>query len=190
MAESREKENEREHEEDELEEALEEEIDDAKVSKGDAEGLTISERRARRKARRKQKAAAEVAEDDVDEDDASVAKEVRTRSQKEAMAARERQAQARGENIPILGALVSYLRGVSAEMQKVTWPTQEEARRLTIIVLIVTLIFSIFLGAIDIFYGWWFDKGIADTGIFLLVGIPVLLIGGGLSWFYILREQE
>ena len=30
------------------------------ISKGDAEGLTISERRARRKARRKQKAAAEV----------------------------------------------------------------------------------------------------------------------------------
>jgi len=189
MAESREKENEREHEDEELEEALEEaeeELEEASVS-GDAEGLTISERRARRKARRSKQRDAAAGDDEAP---TSTAKEIRTRSQKEAIRERERQGQTRSENIPVVGSLFSYFRGVVSEMQKVTWPTQEEARRLTVIVIAVTLMFSVFLGAIDIFYGWWFERGVSDTGLFLLVGIPVLFIGGGLSWFYILREQD
>jgi preprotein translocase subunit SecE len=188
MAESREREDE--YEDEELDEALEEEVeelDDVSVS-GDAEGLTISERRARRKARRKQKDTVEASDDSPAP--TSTAKEIRTRSQKEAIRDRERQGHARGENVPVVGSLLSYFRGVVAEMQKVTWPTQEEARRLTYIVIIVTLIFSVFLGAIDIFSGWWFEQGITDTGLFLLVGVPVVFIGGGLSWFYILREQD
>ena len=42
-----------------------------------------------------------------------------------------------------------YLREVRGELRKVTWPTREESWRLTIIVLIVTILFALFLWAFD-----------------------------------------
>lgn len=44
---------------------------------------------------------------------------------------------------------VRYLRGVRAEMRKVTWPTREMTLRLTGIVLAVTVSMSAALGVID-----------------------------------------
>ena len=51
-----------------------------------------------------------------------------------------------------MGKLFTFLREVWAELKKVTWPTRQEATRLTIIVLIICLILGVFLGAID--YGF------------------------------------
>jgi preprotein translocase subunit SecE len=45
--------------------------------------------------------------------------------------------------------IVRYLRGTRAELRKVTWPTREEALRLTGIVLATTVGFSLFLGVVD-----------------------------------------
>lgn len=42
-----------------------------------------------------------------------------------------------------------YIRETRGELRKVTWPTREEAWRLTLIVLGVTLAFAIFLWAMD-----------------------------------------
>ena len=53
-----------------------------------------------------------------------------------------------------------YLREVRGELRKVTWPTREESIRLTIIVLIVTIVFALFL--------WGFDY-IFSGGMELLV---------------------
>jgi preprotein translocase subunit SecE len=39
-----------------------------------------------------------------------------------------------------------------AELKKVTWPTRQEAMRLTIIVLLVCVVLAVILGAID--YGF------------------------------------
>ena len=46
-------------------------------------------------------------------------------------------------------AVVKYLKETRAELRKVTWPTPEEARNLTVIVLIVTVVMSLFLGLLD-----------------------------------------
>lgn len=46
-------------------------------------------------------------------------------------------------------AIVRYLRETRAEMNKVTWPTREEALRLTGIVLAVTVGMAAFLGFVD-----------------------------------------
>ena len=46
-------------------------------------------------------------------------------------------------------ALSKYFRETRGEMRKVTWPTREEAQRLTIVVLIVTTLFALFLGLLD-----------------------------------------
>jgi len=50
----------------------------------------------------------------------------------------------RGDN-----AIVRYFRETRAEMSKVTWPTREEALRLTAIVLAVTFSMAAFLGLVD-----------------------------------------
>lgn len=45
--------------------------------------------------------------------------------------------------------VIRYLREVRGELRKVTWPTRDEAWRLTGIVLVVTILFAIFLWAFD-----------------------------------------
>ncbi len=51
-------------------------------------------------------------------------------------------------------AVTRYLKEVRAEMSKVTWPTRDEAIRLTLIVLAATIFMAFFLGVVD----WTFDQ--------------------------------
>ena len=48
--------------------------------------------------------------------------------------------------------IMQDLREVRGELRKVTWPTREESIRLTIIVLIVTILFAAFLWVFDYFF--------------------------------------
>lgn len=59
-----------------------------------------------------------------------------------------------------------YLREVRGELRKVTWPTAEESRRLTVIVLIVTIIFAAFLFFFDFIF-----SNVMQILIELLAGI-------------------
>jgi preprotein translocase subunit SecE len=45
--------------------------------------------------------------------------------------------------------LSRFFNETSGELRKVTWPTRDEALRLTAVVLAVMIVTSIFLGAID-----------------------------------------
>lgn len=84
--------------------------------------------------------------------------------------------------IPVVRGIVAYFRGVASEMQKVTWPSREEATRLTGVVLGVTAAFAIALGILDTFFTWWFSQAFhADSEIiFLGVAIAIAaLVGGG-----------
>ena len=85
------------------------------------------------------------------------------------------------DRIPVVRSVVAYLRGVVAEMQKVTWPTREEARNLTLLVLAVTVAFAIGLGALDAFFSWWFRQAFHPDSemVFLAVAAAMLLVGGG-----------
>lgn len=60
------------------------------------------------------------------------------------MANTKRAKQSSGEVNPV----VRYFRETRGELRKVTWPTREEAWRLTLIVLGVTAAMAIFLGVI------------------------------------------
>jgi preprotein translocase subunit SecE len=51
-------------------------------------------------------------------------------------------------------SITQYLRDTRSELNKVVWPTREEAINLTIVVLIVTIIMTIILGGID----WVFSQ--------------------------------
>lgn len=50
------------------------------------------------------------------------------------------------------GGVLQYLREVRGELRKVTWPTPEESRRLTVIVLVVTILFALFLFSFDLMF--------------------------------------
>jgi preprotein translocase SecE subunit len=83
--------------------------------------------------------------------------------------------------IPVVRGIVAYFAGVFSEVQKVTWPSREDTSRLTTVVLAVTVVFSIGLGALDTFYSWWFRQAFhADSEwIFLVVGAVVALAASG-----------
>lgn len=49
-------------------------------------------------------------------------------------------------------ALVSYLRESLEEFKRVTWPTRNQAIRLSAIVLVFVLVAAIFIGAIDFIF--------------------------------------
>lgn len=46
-------------------------------------------------------------------------------------------------------AIVRYFRETLGEMRRVSWPTRREAINLTIVVLLVTAVMSLFLGTLD-----------------------------------------
>lgn len=94
------------------------------------------------------------------------------------------------ERIPLVGSLVNYFRASAAEMRKVTWPTREDTIRLTRLVLAVTVVFSITLGLLDVFLGWWFRQALEDETIFLLVAAAAVVVGGTFSWFAIFQRED
>ncbi|MBX3052932.1 MAG: preprotein translocase subunit SecE [Caldilineaceae bacterium] len=51
-------------------------------------------------------------------------------------------------------AIVRYVRDTRAELSKVTWPTREEGTRLTVVVLIVTMLASVFLFSFDSLFSY------------------------------------
>ena len=60
-------------------------------------------------------------------------------------------------------AVVRYFRETSAELRKVTWPTRQEARHLTTVVVIVVAVMAIALGLVDYGFsrliGWLISLG-------------------------------
>lgn len=57
----------------------------------------------------------------------------------------------------LIDPIVQYLRDTRAELQKVTWPTREEAINLTWIVLLTTFFMAAVLGLADYLFGRLFS---------------------------------
>ena len=72
-----------------------------------------------------------------------------------APAARKR----RANPLSFLGRLKPRFAGdIFAELRKVTWPTFVETRYLTMVVAIVAIAMGLFLGLIDLGFGWVIEK--------------------------------
>ena len=54
-------------------------------------------------------------------------------------------------------AIQRYFKETVGELRKVNWPTRKEATNLTIVVLIVTLFMSAFLGLLDLAFTQFFS---------------------------------
>jgi preprotein translocase subunit SecE len=53
-------------------------------------------------------------------------------------------------------AVQRYFNETVGELRKVTWPTRKEATNLTVIVLIVTFVMSMYLGLLDLIFTRFF----------------------------------
>ena len=51
-----------------------------------------------------------------------------------------------------------FISDIIAELRKVTWPTFQETRYLTLVVAIVAAAVGIFLGALDLAFGWFIER--------------------------------
>ena len=78
------------------------------------------------------------------------------------------------------GGLVEYFEGVRSEFNKTTWPTREDTRRLTTIVLIALVISSMVLGAIAFMFTELFRLGL-DAPI-LLFGVMFIGVAAGIIY--------
>ena len=81
--------------------------------------------------------------------------------------------------------LREYFEGVQSELQKVVWPTREETRRLTVIVLSVTITSAIVLGVISLLFQDLFSLGLKSPLVF---GVVFVLILG--AFVYYLRGNN
>ncbi len=129
-------------------------------------GDTLEDKRKRRRELRRQAAEATPvdsveAEDELMEDDEDDGEDSgRGISERKGRATPSRRAQLEVEEAKAEGNFITrplrglrdYIEGVRSEVQKVAWPTREETRRLTIIVLVVTILASITLGVISLAY--------------------------------------
>lgn len=51
-----------------------------------------------------------------------------------------------------------YFREVYAELKKVDWPSRQELTAMTIVVIVVLMAMSIYLGLWDLLFGWLFQQ--------------------------------
>lgn len=84
-------------------------------------------------------------------------------------------------------AVVKYFNETRAELRKVTWPTSEETKNLTIIIVIVTVAMAIFLGTLDYLFQI-VAAGVIGLDIISIV-VAVILFAIGTAAFYF-NSQE
>lgn len=46
---------------------------------------------------------------------------------------------------------IRFIEGINEELKKVTWPSRTETIRLTVVVIVVSLIVAVYVGIIDVF---------------------------------------
>lgn len=49
-----------------------------------------------------------------------------------------------------LQGVVAYLREVRAEVRKITWPTRDELRRTTLVIIVFVVVIGIIIGIMDV----------------------------------------
>jgi preprotein translocase subunit SecE len=84
--------------------------------------------------------------------------------------------------------IISYLKETRAELRKVHWPSQQEARALTLVVMAVTIAMAAFLGILD----YVFDRliaGVINLNPFAVVVSVLMVVGLFVAGYFITREE-
>ena len=81
-----------------------------------------------------------------------------------------------------------YIKETRAEIGRVTWPTREQALRLTGIVLAVTTAMAAFLALVDYVFAWYVARVLALD--LIAIGVSLLLVvAAGPWWFAVGRRR-
>ena len=83
--------------------------------------------------------------------------------------------------------IIKYFQATRSELRKVTWPTRDETRNLTTIIVIVTVVMAIFLGTLDYVFQIITAGIISNNWISIIVAV-VLFIGGAAAFYF--NSQE
>jgi preprotein translocase subunit SecE len=62
----------------------------------------------------------------------------------------------------VLGRLFDFFREVRGEIQKVTWPSLEELRKATLVIIIFVALLGVFIGIMDTLLQFIFVTGVAS----------------------------
>jgi preprotein translocase subunit SecE len=84
--------------------------------------------------------------------------------------------------------IVRYFKETRAELRKVTWPTREETKNLTLIIVSVTVAMALFLGILD--YIFQLVAAGVIAGEIIWIGVAVVLFAAGSAAFYFNSQQE
>ena len=87
----------------------------------------------------------------------------------------------------LIQPVVQYLRDTRAELRKVTWPTRQEARHLTLIVLGATAGMAAILGLADFAFAEIMKQLVLGSWVGYVAGL-VVVAAGVLAWYLIQRE--
>ena len=60
-----------------------------------------------------------------------------------------------------IGRFIQFLRDVRNELRKVTWPTFDELKKATTVIVIFVTVLGIMIGLMDSFFQWVFVKLVA-----------------------------
>ncbi len=83
--------------------------------------------------------------------------------------------------------IIKYFQSTRAELRKVTWPTRDETKNLTMIIVAVTITMAIFLGTLDYIFQIVTAGIIGGNWISLVVAV-VLFVGGAAAFYF--NSQE
>ena len=84
--------------------------------------------------------------------------------------------------------ITRYFKETRAEIGRVTWPTREQATRLTLIVLAVTAGLAAVLAVIDFVFAWVTTR-ILGFDVIVIGAVLVLIIAGVAWWWFSGRRQ-
>lgn len=87
-----------------------------------------------------------------------------------------------------VGGLREYFEGVRSELQKVAWPTGEETRRLTIIVLATLIAAALILGTISVLFTELFRIGLNQP--LVLLGFMAVVVTAGVIFWRVNRRRS
>jgi preprotein translocase subunit SecE len=62
----------------------------------------------------------------------------------------------------VVGRLIDFFREVRGEIQKVTWPSIEELRKATLVIIIFVAVLGVFIGLMDTLLQFIFVTGVAS----------------------------
>ena len=82
-----------------------------------------------------------------------------------------------------------YFKETRSEVRKVHWPTRKEARGLTMVVLVITIAMTIFLGLLSALASTWAKSLLANRDQIVIIITLVLALAGVVGIVIALRRQ-